>query len=147
MTKFCDRQEIGTKGFSPEFIESLGLYDWPGNVRELSNTILSVLSEAGNDPIQFLDRTGGGINIGRAKPGTQQMCPTENVQRQITVMPVVPMKESSRLMPVDRIIRGIQVQDDPARGTIIRVQKYVCKKVIDPVAVDGDLRVSTVLAG
>ena len=53
MTKFCDRQGIGTKGFSPEFIESLALYDWPGNVRELSNTILSVLSEAGNDPILF----------------------------------------------------------------------------------------------
>ncbi len=53
MTRFCDRHGIGTKGFSPEFIESLMTYDWPGNVRELINAMDSTLITAGDDQILF----------------------------------------------------------------------------------------------
>lgn len=53
MTKYCDHQRIGTKGFSPEFLESLAAYDWPGNVRELSNVMTSTLSTAADDPVLF----------------------------------------------------------------------------------------------
>jgi len=47
MAKFCERNRIGTKGFSPEFLEALEKYDWPGNVRELINTLETALSAAG----------------------------------------------------------------------------------------------------
>ena len=47
MAKFCERNHIGTKGFSSEFIEALESYDWPGNVRELINTLESSLGSAG----------------------------------------------------------------------------------------------------
>ena len=53
MTRFCERNGTGTKGFSPEFIESLMTYDWPGNVRELINAMNSTLTTAGADPILF----------------------------------------------------------------------------------------------
>lgn len=53
MTRFCDRHKIATKGFSPEFFEVLSAYDWPGNVRELENTMNSLLTTAGNDPVLF----------------------------------------------------------------------------------------------
>jgi two-component system NtrC family response regulator len=53
MALFCDRYGMGTKGFSPEFIEALCAYGWPGNVRELVNTMENVLAEAGEDPVLF----------------------------------------------------------------------------------------------
>lgn len=37
--KICERLEIESKEFSPEFLEALQKYDWPGNVRELVNTL------------------------------------------------------------------------------------------------------------
>lgn len=37
--KFCDQYGVASKGFSPEFLETLMSYSWPGNVRELVNTL------------------------------------------------------------------------------------------------------------
>jgi two-component system NtrC family response regulator len=53
MNRFCDRYGIGTKGFSPEFVELLNAYSWPGNVRELIHTLERALSMAGNDATLF----------------------------------------------------------------------------------------------
>lgn len=39
MVRFCERNGVATKGFSPDFFEVLSVYDWPGNVRELVNAI------------------------------------------------------------------------------------------------------------
>jgi len=53
MTRFCDRLHLTTKGFSPDFIEALEQYYWPGNVRELENCIMTILTDAGNDPVLY----------------------------------------------------------------------------------------------
>ncbi|MFC1811332.1 sigma-54-dependent transcriptional regulator [Thermodesulfobacteriota bacterium] len=53
MTKFCDRYETATKGFSPEFNEALAVYAWPGNVRELDSCLKSILTTAGDAPILY----------------------------------------------------------------------------------------------
>jgi len=50
VTRYCKRSGIGTKGFSPGFIEALETYAWPGNVRELINCLESALTEAGGQP-------------------------------------------------------------------------------------------------
>ena len=44
--KFCTRYGLPSKGFSPEFIETLEDYPWPGNVREFVNTIERTLATA-----------------------------------------------------------------------------------------------------
>ncbi|HYA13497.1 MAG TPA: sigma-54 dependent transcriptional regulator [Syntrophales bacterium] len=54
LTIFCKRYGIGTRGFSPEFLEALLLYDWPGNVRELFNTLDRALAAAGDDCTLFM---------------------------------------------------------------------------------------------
>jgi len=41
------------KGFSPEFIETLGAYTWPGNVRELINALDQANALAGNEPTLY----------------------------------------------------------------------------------------------
>jgi two-component system NtrC family response regulator len=53
VARLCDNYGIGTKGFSPEFIEALETYTWPGNVRELFNVLERALISAKNDPTLF----------------------------------------------------------------------------------------------
>jgi len=53
MARVCERYLIGTKGFSPEFLDALMAYDWPGNVRELVNAIERSITAAYNGPTLF----------------------------------------------------------------------------------------------
>ena len=53
MAKVCERYQIGTKGFSPEFLDALMAYEWPGNVRELVNAMERSITAAHNGPTLF----------------------------------------------------------------------------------------------
>jgi two-component system NtrC family response regulator len=53
MARLCDRYGIPTKGFSPDFFDTLVSYAWPGNVRELVNTLDGALAVAGDEPTLF----------------------------------------------------------------------------------------------
>ena len=49
----CERQGKETKGFSPDFIETLSAYTWPGNVRELLSVLEEAVLKAGNTPTLY----------------------------------------------------------------------------------------------
>ena len=51
--RICEKQSIGIKGISPEFLEALAAYSWPGNVRELVNTLESAIAAAFYEPTLF----------------------------------------------------------------------------------------------
>ena len=51
--RLCERYQIGTKGFSPDFFEALTAYDWPGNVRELVHAIEHAITDAYHEPTLF----------------------------------------------------------------------------------------------
>jgi two-component system NtrC family response regulator len=53
MNKLCERYRVGTKGFSPDFLDALASYEWPGNVRELVNTLEAALVSAQHEPTMF----------------------------------------------------------------------------------------------
>lgn len=53
MARVCERYQIGTKGFSPEFLDALLVYEWPGNVRELVNAIERAITAAYHEPTLF----------------------------------------------------------------------------------------------
>jgi len=44
--KFCTQYGLASKGFSPDFLETLMSYPWPGNVREFVNTLERSLTSA-----------------------------------------------------------------------------------------------------
>jgi two-component system NtrC family response regulator len=44
--KFCNQYGLDSKGYSPEFLETLVSYPWPGNVREFVNTLERSLTTA-----------------------------------------------------------------------------------------------------
>jgi len=65
--QLCERYGMPTKGFSPDFFESLESYDWPGNVRELKNTIDWVLARALELPTLFSAHLPVGIRAKLAR--------------------------------------------------------------------------------
>ena len=44
--RFCEQYGLPSKGFAPEFLQTLMAYPWPGNVRELVNTLERTLAMA-----------------------------------------------------------------------------------------------------
>lgn len=53
MARLCDRYDIGTKGFSPEFLSTLYAYAWPGNVRELVHALETAILTAQEEPVLY----------------------------------------------------------------------------------------------
>jgi two-component system NtrC family response regulator len=77
VTKFCDRHQMGTKGFSPEFFDALTAYNWPGNVRELLNTLETVLTVARHDHTLFAKHLPVLIRIQVARSAVSKKIPTD----------------------------------------------------------------------
>ena len=49
----CERKGIASKGFSPDFVQTLQCHNWPGNVRELLQVIERALDAAFLEPTLF----------------------------------------------------------------------------------------------
>jgi two-component system NtrC family response regulator len=50
LDRLCECYGLPSKGFSPEFCETLMAYHWPGNVRELANTLVRAFATARFEP-------------------------------------------------------------------------------------------------
>ncbi|MCP4340135.1 MAG: sigma-54-dependent Fis family transcriptional regulator [Desulfobulbaceae bacterium] len=48
-----EKYNLRSKGFSPEFFETLNAYQWPGNVRELIHVIEQAIFSSQDEPIMF----------------------------------------------------------------------------------------------
>jgi two-component system, NtrC family, response regulator len=80
MAKLCARYSIGTKGFSPEFLDGLIAYAWPGNVRELIGALESAITEALGEPTLYLKHLPIDIRIRLKKAELGENTPTQAVQ-------------------------------------------------------------------
>jgi two-component system NtrC family response regulator len=67
ISKACERERIGIKGYSPEFIKTLEAYNWPGNVRELVNALEGAISKARYEPTLFPKHLSDQIRIDLAR--------------------------------------------------------------------------------
>ncbi len=63
----CKRHRIGLKGFAPEFMNALAVYDWPGNVRELFHALERALAAAFYEPTLFPQHLPPDIRIHLAR--------------------------------------------------------------------------------
>jgi two-component system, NtrC family, response regulator len=75
MARICERYQIGTKGFSPEFFDALNAYDWPGNVRELVNAIERAITAAYNSPTLFSKHLPVEIRVKIARSAVKKDAP------------------------------------------------------------------------
>jgi two-component system NtrC family response regulator len=72
---FCELYALPSKGFSPDFINTLSAYAWPGNVREFVHTMERTLASARYEPTLFPKHlpTNIRVEVTRAGVGQEQV--------------------------------------------------------------------------
>ena len=66
----------------------------------------------------------------------------EHVQRQIAIAVVIAVKEAAFLVAMQRIIRGVEVQDDLFGRRCVRLEKEVDEQAFNRRAIVSDLVVA-----
>src|SRR5918994_322008 len=90
----------------------------------------------------LLDRPRRGIDVRAAELGCQQVLAAEHIERQIAVAVVVAVEEAALLMPVQRVIRGVEVENDLLGRGPVRLEEQVDEQPFDRRAVMADLVVA-----
>jgi len=72
IARFCERYGTETKGFSPDFFQTLVAYHWPGNIRELVNALEQALAAASREPILFPKHLPVNIRVEIARASTHR---------------------------------------------------------------------------
>ena len=60
----------------------------------------------------LLDRAGAAVDVRRPEPGRQQMPAAEHIERQIAVAVVIAVEEPALLMAMQRVLGGVEVEND-----------------------------------
>jgi len=84
VAKLCERHQLESKGFSPEFIETLLAYQWPGNVRELIKTLEVAVTAAGSGQILFPKHLPEYIRIYATQTAVRRDLPPEHLPEKAT---------------------------------------------------------------
>ncbi len=92
MAKLSERYGIGTKGFAPEFLDSLISYEWPGNVRELVNAVERALTMARHEPTLFPKHLPTHIRVSLARAAVTKEVSPLPVREQGSPPPLPPLK-------------------------------------------------------
>jgi two-component system NtrC family response regulator len=76
--RFCERNGLTPKGFSPEFLDTLKAYHWPGNVRELVNALDRALTAAHFEATLFPKHLPIDIRVRRARAAVDHKALSES---------------------------------------------------------------------
>src|SRR3984893_3393309 len=88
-------------------------------------------STVGDDPAHLFDAAGTRVDVGRAQFGRQQMPAAEHIERQIAIIVVIAMKEALFLVPVQRVVGGVEIKDDLRRDRGMGVEKEIDEQAFD----------------
>lgn len=103
MAKLSERYGIGTKGFAPEFLDSLIAYEWPGNVRELVNAVERALTMARHEPTLFPKHLPTHIRISLARAAVTKETPTvKEITNPSSPLPTIKSFRESALQESER---------------------------------------------
>ena len=92
-----------------------------------------------DDARDLLHRAGRGVDVRAPQLGRQQMAAAEHVERQVAVAVVIAVEEPAFLMAVQRIVRGIEIEDDLLRRLPMRVQEQIDEQRLDRRRIVADL--------
>jgi hypothetical protein len=76
-----------------------------------------------HEALDLLDGPGTRIDVGAAQFRREQVPAAEDVERQVAVAIIVAVEEAAFLMPMDRVVGRVQVQDDVARGLALTASR------------------------
>src|SRR5690625_4523509 len=141
--------QAGVAGQAKEELDLIGLA--PGHQLLAGEAGIAAQQNAGARPARadlvgearnLLDCTGRRILVGTAELGSQQVAATVDVERQIAVAVVIAVEKAPLLLPVQRDVGRIQVQDDLRRGLAPGFQEELDKEALDRFRVVDDLVVA-----
>ena len=92
-----------------------------------------------HDAGDLLHRPGARVDVGLAKLRRQQMAAAEHVERQIAVAVVIALEEAALLMAVQRVVGGVEVEDDLLRRAAMRLHEKVDRQPLDHRRIVADL--------
>ena len=90
----------------------------------------------------FLDRSGAGVDVRGPELGRQEMAAAEHIQRQVAVAIVIAVEEPAFLMAVQRVVGGVEVEDDLLGRPCVRLEEEVDEQRLDRRRVVADLVVA-----
>ena len=99
-------------------------------------------ADAADDPRDLLHRAGRAVDVRAPQLRRQQVTAAEDVERQVAVAVVIAVEEPAFLLAVQRIVRGIQVEDDLPRRLGVRLQEQIDEQRLDRRRVMADLVVA-----
>jgi hypothetical protein len=88
------------------------------------------LANLRDNTFDLRNTSGTGVDIRGPQPRTQQLVSAENVQRQIAVVVVVAMEEARFLLPVQRGVGGVHIQNDGPRRFSMGLQYSLFVRVL-----------------
>ena len=100
-----------------------------------------------DDPGHLLHAAGRRVDVRGPQLRQQQVLAAEDVQRQIAIALVIAVEESARLLAVNRIVGGIQVEHDLCRRLWLKLQKGLDEPGREVVLPRDDLLVAALEAG
>ena len=99
-------------------------------------------AELRHDPGDLLHRSGARIDVGFAKLRRQEMATAEHIKRQIAVAVVIAMEEAALLMAVQRVIGGVEIEDDLLGWAAMGFHKQIDQQRLDHRRIVADLVVA-----
>jgi hypothetical protein len=96
-------------------------------------------ADLADDASHFILGAGGRVDVRAPELGREQVPATEHVQRQIAVAVVIAMEEAALLMPVQRVIRGVEVENDFLGWRLVRFEEELDKQMLDRCRIMADL--------
>ena len=82
-------------------------------------------ADLADDARDLLDRPRAGVDVRAAQFGRQQMPAAEDVERQVAVAVVIAVEEAPFLVPMQRIVGGIEIEDDLPRRPDMGIEKQI----------------------
>ncbi|MDM7919200.1 MAG: sigma 54-interacting transcriptional regulator, partial [Methanosarcina sp.] len=131
ISKACERERIGIKGYSPEFIKTLEIYNWPGNVRELVNALEGAISKARYEPTLFPKHLSDQIRIDLARSTI-----TDHMDRTVKSIDRNISSAVSRFLPTIKELRETVICENE--------KKYIMELLS---VTNGDIREACRIAG
>jgi two-component system NtrC family response regulator len=128
VAKICERSGMKTKGFSPEFFETLAAYDWPGNVRELIHTLESAIAVEPLNPILYPKQLPSHIRAKIVRASVAKETPPISTRKNIP--------ENSKRLPKLKALR---------EESVTRIEKQYLNDLMSQT--NGDIREACQISG
>src|SRR5262245_13682709 len=100
------------------------------------------LADVGNDACHLLYGTVRRVEARHTQLGSQQMPSAEHVQRQVAITVVIAVIEPPLLLPMNRIIGGIKIEDNLTWWPLVSFQKKIDEKTSNRHRIVTDLAVA-----